>query len=120
MLGAVSFTTAELVTMALALVLVVLLSIIGFQAWRNSRITPEERERRRRAWLARAGKVGDARLMEIQETVVFYSYDVRGVEYAASQDVSKLSGRVPRDVSNAASVKYDPKNPANSIVVAEQ
>ena len=37
MLGAVSFTTAELVTMALALVLVVLLSIIGFQAWRNRR-----------------------------------------------------------------------------------
>ena len=41
-------------------------------------------------------------------------------EYAASQDVSKLAGLVPKDVSNAASVKYDRKNPANSIVVAEQ
>jgi hypothetical protein len=115
-----SFTAAELVTMALGLVLAVLLGTLGYRAWRNSRITPEERERRRRAWLAGIGKLGDARLMEIQETLVFYSYDVRGVEYAASQDVSKLAERVPQDVSHAASVKYDPRNPANSIVVAEE
>ena len=66
------------------------------------------------------GKMGDAMLLEIHDGQLLYSYDVRGVEYTASQDVTCLP--VPADLSNAPalSVKYDPKNPANSIVVAEE
>ena len=61
-------------------------------------------------------------LIEIQDDLVFYSYDVRGVEYTASQDIGPLKDRMPVEISphGAVSVKYDPRNPANSIVLAEQ
>ena len=117
-----SFATARLATFVLAALLAVLLAIIAWRAWQRSRVTPEERERRRRAWLVAAGKMGDATLVEISENMVFYTYAVRGVEYTASQDVTLLADRVPADLSNlpAMGVKYDPRNPANSIVVAEE
>ena len=117
-----SFATARLATFVLAALLAVLLAIIAWRAWQRSRVTPEERERRPRAWLVAAGKMGDATLVEISENMVFYTYAVRGVEYTASQDVTLLADRVPADLSNlpAMGVKYDPRNPANSIVVAEE
>ncbi len=116
-----SYTAAELAVVALAAVLVVLVAMIAYRAWKRSRITPAERERRRCAFLVATGKMGDAALVEIQERVVFYSYAVRGVEYTASQDLALL-GRVPVDLTtvHALSVKYDPRNPANSIVISEE
>jgi hypothetical protein len=120
--GLTKYTVAELTTIGLAALLVILLAIIGYRAWRQSRITPEERERRRCAHLVAIGKINDARLVEIRENLVFYSYGVRGVEYTASQDISRFVSVVPLDFSgvSAMSVKYDPRNPANSIVVAEE
>jgi len=116
-----SHGTVQAVTLALAGLLTVLLAILGYRAWRDSRVTPEERERRRRDRLAAHGKMADAVLVEIREDLLFYTYAVRGVEYAASQDVSALAERVPRDYFSIASVavKFDPRNPANSIVLAE-
>ncbi len=116
-----SFTAAELATVVLAVVLVVLLALLGYRAWKRSRITPTERERRRCAWLVATGKMGDAALVEIRESLVFYSYAVRGVEYTASQDLSLL-GRAPVDLTSvhSLSVKYDPRNPANSIIMSEE
>ena len=66
--------------------------------------------------------MADAELAEIRDDVLFYSYGVRGVEYTASQDVTMLQEYLPHDYSEVGpvSVKYDPRNPANSIVVAEQ
>ena len=117
-----TYTAAELTTIVLAAVLVILLAIIGFQAWRRSRVTADERERRRCAHLVDIGKINDARLVEIRENLVFYAYTVRGVEYTASQDLSRFAGVAAFDFSgvSAISVKYDPRNPANSIVAAEE
>ena len=117
-----SYTTAEAVTAALAGALVVLVAIIGYRAWKHSRVSPEERERRRRAILVRQGKMGDATLVEIRDDLLFYSYSVRGVEYTASQDLSSLRQHIRGDLSEAGplSVKYDARNPANSIVAAEE
>ena len=72
--------------------------------------------------LHRAGKMGDANLVDIQDGLLVYSYAVRGVEYTASQDVSQLKTFLPADFSSCAhvAVKYDPRNPANSIVLAEE
>jgi hypothetical protein len=100
----------------------VLLALMAYNAWKRSRIPPDERERLRRRWLVAGGKMGDATLVEIRDDLVFYSYAVRGVEYTASQDVSRLAKRVPTDLSamGAVSVKYDPRNPANSIVISEE
>ena len=113
---------AEAVLLALAFVLVALGALIGYRSWKRSRITPEERERGRRSALVARGKMSDAVLVEIRDELLFYAYGVRGVEYTASQDVSMLKHQMPPDFStiDAVSVKYDPKNPANSIVLAEQ
>lgn len=116
------FTAAELLTIALAAVLVILLATVGYRAWRHSRVTAEERERRRCARLVAEGKISDAMLVEIREALVFYCYSVRGVEYTASQDLSRFAGEQAADFSgvSAMSVKYDPRNPANSIVMSEE
>jgi hypothetical protein len=118
---ALSFSTAETVTLALAGVLIALVAVIGYRTWQRSRITPEERERRRCAGLVAYGKMGDANLVEIRDDLVFYCYDVRGVEYTASQDVSRLRQYMPSNLSTIGPVfvKYDAHNPANSIVLAE-
>jgi hypothetical protein len=120
--GLSSFTPAELVTVALSALLVVLLAIFGYRAYQRSRVTPEERERRRRAWLVATGKMGDAMLVEMRDNMLLYSYNVRGVEYTASQDISLFSVKVPDGLGAAGSisVKYDARNPANSIVVSEE
>jgi len=119
---ALSYTAAEQLTVALSGVLLVLVALIGYRAWKSSRVTPEERERQRRGVLVAGGKMGDATLMEIRDDLLIYSYDVRGVEYTASQDISRLKSRMPGDLSaiGAVFVKYDPRNPANSIVLAEE
>jgi len=98
-----------------------LLGIIIYRAWRAKRVTPEERERRRRAMLVAEGKMGDAELVDVREDLLFFTYAVRGVEYTASQDISGIKDLVPRDLSSlvAVGVKYLPENPANSIVLAE-
>ena len=103
-------------------VAVALAGALGYRAWRRSRVTPEERERRRRAALVGHGKLTDATLVEINEDVLFYSYVVRGVEYTASQDISGLKAHMPSELGlgvGSVSVKFDAKIPANSIVIAE-
>jgi hypothetical protein len=116
-----SFTAAEEISLALLAVLMAIVAVMGRRAWKLSRTTPAERERLRRAALVRGGKMGDATLMDVQGDNLFYAYLVRGVEYTASQDVSLLKDHIPPDMSllTAVSVRYDPKNPANSIVVSE-
>jgi len=117
-----SLSAAEIVSLVLAAVLVVLLGLIAYRAWKASRVSPDERERRRRAALVARGKMGDATLVELRGQMLFYSYDVRGVEYTACQDLSRLQALLPHEFSalGPVSVKYDPRNPANSIVLAEQ
>jgi hypothetical protein len=114
-------TAVEAASLSLAFAAMAAVVTVGVRRWRASRVTFEERERRRRALLVTRGKMGDAVLVEVREDVIFFSYSVRGVEYTASQDVSALRERVPRDLSAliAVGVKYLPQNPANSIVVAE-
>jgi hypothetical protein len=117
-----SWAVAEAVLLALAGVLAIVVALSGYREWKRSRIAPEERERRRRSDLVAYGKMSVAMLVEIRDDLLFYSYDVRGVEYTASQDVSMLKQQMPTDFStiDAVSVRYDPKNPANSIILAEQ
>ena len=99
---------------------------IAFAIYRirkRRRIPPEERERRRRTALAATGKITDATLVEIREDALFYSYLVRGVEYTASQDISALRPRMPSGQGlglGPVAVKYDARNPANSLVLSEE
>ena len=112
---------AEAGLLALAVAALALAAIAAYRAWRNSRVSAEERERRRRALLVSRGNTGDAVLVEVREDLLFFTYDVRGVEYTASQDISSLKDQVPQDLSSidSVAVRYLPENPANSIILAE-
>jgi hypothetical protein len=102
---------------------VVLVVAIAWRAWLLRRPTAEELERRRRLSLNNVGKMADAMVLDVLESTIEYSYDVRGVGYTATQDVSMLQERLPEhrmSVAGPAAVKYDPRNPANSIVICEE
>ena len=119
---ALPLKSAEIAALACAAAAVALAAFFGYRVWRRSRVTPEERERRRRAALVAKGKITDAALVEIQDGVLVFTYLVRGVEYTASQDVGSLSAHMPSAMGlglGSVSVRYSPGNPANSIVLAE-
>lgn len=122
MLGALVFRfPAAAVTLVVVAVLLALGALVGYRKWKASRVTPEERERLRRTALATRGKLGDASLVEVRGEMVLYSYAIRGVEYIASQDMTSLHEYLPDEdsLSGPVWIRYDPKNPANSIVLAE-
>ena len=93
--------------------------------WRavRSRLSPERREQRRRLDLHVHGRLGDALLTECHEDTLYYTYDVRGVHYTASQDISSLREQLPdtpERLGGMVNMKYAAQNPANSILVCEE
>jgi hypothetical protein len=104
----------------------------GAYYWiRSHRKTAEQREMERRLRLSALGRITDGTVIDTQEytndgqppvQLLIYTYDVAGVTYECSQDITHLRQIV--DVQSCkigvpASIKYDPRNPGNSIVVAE-
>ena len=103
---------------------------------RRHRKTDAERERERRQLINRTGRITDGTITDVHELtpdgqgapdghkvqLIIYSYDVAGVSYEASQDVSHLGQDIDLHAAQLglpASVKYLPHNPGNSIVIAE-
>jgi hypothetical protein len=94
--------------------------------------SPSEVERERRTWLDGVGRITDGTVIDVQEVppidgqyaAVFlvYKYDVAGVSYECSQDVTYLRQWINLHscrLGLPTSVKYDPHNPGNSLVVSE-
>jgi hypothetical protein len=95
---------------------------IAFRRYLRNRPTPDEIERRRREAINAAGKICDGEIIEIEGPSIIYSYSVAGVGYTAAQDVTPLESMLPADVMSMIgpiALKYDPRNPANSIVICE-
>ena len=93
--------------------------------WRavRSRLSPEKREQRRRLDINLNGRLGDALLTECDENTLYYTYQVRGVHYTASQDISALRDQLPGApdrLGGMVNMKYAAQNPANSILVCEE
>jgi hypothetical protein len=89
---------------------------------RRKKPTPAELEARRRQWLATNGKLGGGEIVEVHEDLISYMYDIRGINYSSSQDVSALQNYLPADrwsIVGGVGVRFDPRNPANSIVISE-
>src|SRR5215213_3267955 len=87
------------------------------------RKTPQERERLRRLAVHRQGRMGDATITEASDETVYYTYCIRGVEYAASQDISTLRDRInvdPETLIGPVGLKFMSRNPFNSIVLCEE
>jgi hypothetical protein len=85
-----------------------------------------------RTELTRGGRIIDGTVIDVHELeetstqrqmiLLIYTYDVAGVSYEASQDVTHLRQFI--DLYSCrlglhASVKYDPHNPGDSIVISE-
>jgi hypothetical protein len=84
---------------------------------------PKDKEMRRRLSVNLHGRLGDATITEVQDNTIYYSYSVGGVTYTASQDLAQLRSQIPSNLEKLigpASLKYSPRNPANSIIVCEE
>jgi hypothetical protein len=92
----------------------------------------DEVERQRRVWLDRVGRITDGTVIDVQEmqpegrkpaTFLIFQYDVAGVSYEASQDVTYLRHLINLHscrLGLPTSVRYNPQNPGNSIVISER
>lgn len=99
---------------------------------RLHRKTPEQIEQERRRRISEIGRITGGTVIDVSEMttdresaeiqLLIYQYNVAGVRYEASQDVTTLRHRVDLHTCRAGlmtSIKYDPSNPGNSIVIAE-
>ena len=100
-------------------------------AWLGRKRQQPDQEHERRTWLSQAGRLTIGTALDVQELtdekdhlqqLLIYRYDIAGVAYEASQDVTHLRQFI--DVHSCrlglpASVRYDPQNPGNSIVISE-
>jgi hypothetical protein len=103
--------------------------LASLKRWRRK--SPEEIERARRLDVNRRGRIAVGHVVDPVESdgtpapghLIVYTYEVAGVTYEAAQDISALP-----QVASAAhglagqtvSVKYDARQPSNSIVACEE
>lgn len=99
---------------------------------RAGRKSADQREQERRLRLSRAGRITDGTIIDVNEMetpgsgpmqLLIYQYDVAGVQYECSQDVTHLRQFIDLHscrLGLPASVKYDPQNPGNSILLSEE
>ena len=109
---------------------------------------PENAERKRRLHLNQIGRIAEGQIVELAEhppeppapnksvfgprvrpfvdtgprQLVSYSYAISGVTYHTAQDITGLEGQIRFSrlvAGQPASVKYDPANPSDSILVAD-
>jgi hypothetical protein len=114
--------TPETIGLMSAGLMIVVGVVLIIRMKRRKRPTPEEIEAARRLWLTQHGKLGGGEVLEIGDNTISYVYDVRGMSYTTSQDVSALEAHLPEDrwsIVGAVGVRYDPRNPANSMVLSE-
>jgi Protein of unknown function (DUF3592) len=117
-------------------------------AFRRPHVDPEVAERNRRLHLNHIGRIAEGQVVELNEQpaapverprgllgsrarplsgtrtryMVSYSYSISGVTYHTAQDITGLESQVRFDrlmAGQQASVKYDPSNPSDSILVAD-
>lgn len=121
---------------------------VAVSHWLKRPDDPDETERRRRSHINKVGRIVEGHIVEYVEVspseqkvqaglkhegngdgdrlnrkVVCYSYSISGVSYETAQDVTGLEGRTKVHqlvAGQPASVKYDPSNPSDSILIAEE
>jgi len=77
---------------------------------------------RRRGLFARGDAATAPHSGNGKRSLVVYSYSISGVSYETAQDVTGLEERACLErivAGQPASIKYDPANPSNSILIAD-
>ena len=115
-------------TAAVAAVGAAAIAGVTWYALTRKKPDPEEIERQRRDLLATSGRITDGTITETsletgeqtERRIIVYNYRIAGVSYECAQDITPLAEHV-RDIRAdlPVQVRYDPHNPANSIIVAE-
>lgn len=99
------------------------LSALGVRIILGLRVSPIERERRRRLAVNARGRLADGTITEANEVIIFYSYSVGGAGYMTSQQIAELRDAIrvqpEKLIGCPVTVKYAMRNPANSIIVCE-
>jgi hypothetical protein len=111
---------AQIAALCGAAILLVAVAVLTVRRFKGN---PEKRERKRRLTVNMEGRLGDALITEASESTLYYSYSIAGVQYEASQDVTTLRHLLPPEperLIGLASLKYAPRNPANSILICER
>lgn len=93
-----------------------------FDLLRRKRV---DTEAARRELLLKTGRITDGSIFDIgtdeagEITHVFYSYEISGVDYESSQtlDAGQLQRAADYYPGAHCTVRFDPRHPANSIVV---
>ncbi len=96
---------------------------IAYRRFLRSRPGADEIERRRRFQINSTGKICDGEIIEIEGPSIVFTYSVAGVTYTAAQDVTAFESTLPEDLMSMlgpVALKFDPRNPANSIVLCEE
>lgn len=100
----------------------------------RKKVSNDELERQRRENLVRIGRIIDGTVFDTADLseeesgrkggmqLIMYKYEVAGVVYECSQDVSTLGDYIDVHTMRLdfpCSVRYNPHQPTNSIIVAE-
>lgn len=132
--------------LALAVAVLAAIGVLFYTFFRPSS-DPEEAERKRRLHLNQIGRIAEGQVVELVEHpaeekpapkglfgsksrpldgrlrhIVSYSYSISGVTYQTGQDITGLESQVRLErlvAGQPASIKYDPSNPVDSILVAD-
>ena len=123
------------------------LAMIAYAFFRPAE-PPENVERKRRLHLNQIGRIAEGQIVELAEHppesqgsskgvfgsrarpvpdsrprhLVSYSYAISGVTYHTAQDITGLESQIRFErlvTGQPASIKYDPANPSDSILVAD-
>jgi hypothetical protein len=142
-----SFLADWKLTLALGCAAIAAIAMIAY-AFMRPAVDPEEAERKRRLHLNQIGRIAEGQVVELVEHppepqparkglfgsrvrplaatlsryLVSYSYAISGVTYQTAQDITGLQSQIRFDrlvPGQPASVKYDPSNPSDSIIVAD-
>jgi len=142
-----SFLADWKLTLALLCAVVAAIAMIAY-AFIRPAVDPEEDERKRRLHLNQIGRIAEGQVVDLVEHppepraarkwlfgsrahaleaaqprhLVSYTYAISGVTYQTAQDVTGLESQIRFDrlaAGQPASVKYDPSNPCDSILVAD-
>ena len=125
---------------------IVVAAAVGVVVWlRRPPRDEEEIERKRRSHLNKIGRIVEGQVLEIADApaqirppvrgtahaeiggngrriMIFYAYTINGVSYETAQDITGMEEQACLDrlvEGQPASVKYDPSNPSNSILVSD-
>jgi hypothetical protein len=114
------------------LMALVAVGLLAYLSRTRKRKTADDLEQERRQFIDRVGRITDGTVIDVQEMaaeqkrrsaiLLIYNYDVAGVSYECSQDVTYLRHWINLHSCRLGlhtSVKYDPLNPGNSLVVSE-